>query len=105
MNIEDHKRLVLVETQAKLLAAASVAGWGLNLGVLFVPAVLAGSASGVGEGFKFFFGSLLIFLALFIPLFALSDEASKKYAEHKANQAWAAEQERIQLEEFFRDLS
>ena len=104
MNIKDHERLVLVETQAKLLSAASVVGWGLNLGVLFVPAFLAGNAYGVGGGIGFFFGSLLIFLALFIPLFALSDEASKKYAEHKANQAWAAEQERIQLEEFFRDL-
>lgn len=104
MNIEDHKRLVLVKTQAKLLSAASAIGWGINFGILFVPALLAGSASGVGEGFKFFFGSLLIFLALFIPLFALSDEASKKFAEHKANQAWAADQERIQLEKFFRDL-
>ena len=104
MNIKDHERLVLVETQAKLLSAASVIGWGINFGILFVPALLAGSASGVGEGFKFFFGSLLIFLALFIPLFALSDEASKKHAEHRANQAWAAEQERIQLEKFLRDL-
>ena len=105
MNIGDHKRLALVESQAKLLYAASVAGWGINLGILFVPAILAGSASGVGEGFKFFFGSLLIFLALCIPLGVLADEASKKHAEHKANKAWAAEQERIQLNKFFRDLS
>lgn len=104
MNIKDHERLVLVETQAKLLSAASVIGWGINFGILFVPAFLAGSASGVGEGFKFFFGSLLIFLALCIPLGVLADEASKKHAEHKANQAWAAEQERIQLEKFLRDL-
>lgn len=104
MNIKDHERLALVESQARILSAASVVGWGINFGILFVPALLAGNASGIGEGFKFFFGSLLIFLALCIPLGALVDEASKKHAEHKANQAWAAEQERIQLEEFFRDL-
>lgn len=105
MNIKDHERVVLAETQAKILTAASVVGWGINFGILFVPALLAGSASGIGEGFKFFFGSLLIFLALCVPLAVLSDEASKKYAEHKANQAWAVEQERIQLEKFFRELS
>lgn len=105
MNIEDHKKLVLVESQAKLLSAASVVGWGLNLGVLFVPAVLAGNAYGVGGGIGFFFASLFFFGVFGICLMALTDEASKKYAEHKANQAWAAEQERIQLEKFFRDLS
>lgn len=104
MRIEDHKRLALVEFQSKLLSSASVIGWGINFGILFVPALLAGNASGIGEGFKFFFGSLLIFLALCIPLGALVDEASKKHAENKANQAWAAEQERIQLKKFFRDL-
>lgn len=104
MNIKNHERLVLVESQAKLLSAASVVGWGINFGILFVPALIAGNASGIGEGMKFFFGSLLIFLALGICLMTLTDEASKKHAEHKANQAWAAEQERIHLEEFFRDL-
>ena len=104
MNIKDHERLALVESQARILSAASVVGWGINFGILFVPAFLAGSAYGIGGGIGFFFGSLLIFLALCIPLGALVDEASKKHAEHKANQAWAAEQERIQLEKFLRDL-
>ena len=104
MNIKDHERLALVETQSKLLAAGSVVGWGLNFGVLFVPAALAGNAYGVGGGLGFFFASLVFFGFFSVCLMALTDEASKKYAEHKANQAWAAEQERIQLEKFLRDL-
>lgn len=104
MNIEDHKRLALVESQAKLLSAASVVGWGLNFGVLFVPAFIAGNAYGVGGGIGTFFASLFFFGVFCVPLSVLSDEASKKHAEHMANQAWAVDQERIQLEKFFRDL-
>lgn len=105
MNIEDHKRIALAESQAKLLSAASVVGWGLNFGVLLVPAVLASNAYGIGGGLGVFFASLVFFGIFSVCLMVLSDEASKKYAEHKANQAWAADQERIQLEKFFRDLS
>lgn len=105
MNIKDHERIALAESQAKLLSAASAAGWGLNLGVLFVPAFLAGNAYGIGGGLGVFFASLFFFGVFCVPLAVLSDEASKKYAEHKANQAWAVEQERIQLEKFFRELS